>query len=108
MAEPGGLGRSDRHDVADSPCVTLREAMIEAQARDRIAYQYVTDYQDIFETGLPVLHENLARWRSREWPAVHAYLTFLARYPDTHVAPTHGEQVPAPVSLPPPSLRPTL
>lgn len=99
VAEPGGLGRSERHDVAQSPLVTLREAMDEARERDRVAYQYVTDYRDIFETGLPALHDGLARWRSREWAAVHAYLIFLARFADSHVARKHGEEVAASVSL---------
>ncbi|MBI3527993.1 MAG: triphosphoribosyl-dephospho-CoA synthase [Betaproteobacteria bacterium] len=99
LAEPGGLGRSDRHDVVEVPHVTLREAMDEARDRDRIAHQYVTDYGDIFETGLPALQHGLARWRSREWAAVHAYLIFLARYPDSHVARKHGGKVAAAVSL---------
>ena len=99
VAEPGGLGRSERHDVAQPPRVTLREAMDEARERDRVAYQYVTDYRDIFETGLPALHDGLARWRSREWAAVHAYLIFLARFADSHVARKHGEEVAASVSL---------
>ena len=99
MAEPGGLGRSDRHDVAQSPGVTLREAMNEARDRDRIALQYVTGYRDIFETGLPALQDGLARWRSREWAAVHAYLIFLARFADSHIARKHGKEVAASVSL---------
>jgi triphosphoribosyl-dephospho-CoA synthase len=99
MAEPGALGRSDRHDVAEPPRVTLREAMNEAHEWDRIAVQYVTDYRDIFETGLPALRDGLARWRSREWAAVHAYLIFLACYPDSHIARQHGGEVAAAVSL---------
>jgi len=99
LAGPGGLGRSDRHDVEQSPRVTLREAMEEARERDRIAHQYVTDYRDIFDTGVPALHHGLAQWRSREWAAVHVYLTFLARYPDSHVARKHGAEVAAAVSL---------
>lgn len=99
MAKPGGLGRSDRHDVAQSPSVTLREAMGEASARDRIAHQYVTDYRDIFETGLPALEDGIARGLNREWAAVIVYLTFLARYPDSHVARKHGGEVAASVSL---------
>lgn len=98
MAEPGGLGRSDRHDVAQPPHVTLREAMSEARDRDRIAYQYVTDYRDIFETGLPALQHGLARWHSRDWAAVHAYLIFLAHFADSHIARKHGEEVAASVS----------
>jgi triphosphoribosyl-dephospho-CoA synthase len=99
MAEPGGLGRSERHDVAQAPQVTLREAMAEARARDRIAYQYVTDYRDIFETGLPALQHGLARWGSRTWAAVRVYLIFLARFADSHIARKHGDEVAASVSL---------
>ncbi|MEO8157330.1 MAG: triphosphoribosyl-dephospho-CoA synthase [Betaproteobacteria bacterium] len=99
MAGPGGLGRSERHDVTQVPHVTLREAMEEARERDRIAYQYVTDYQDIFETGLPALQHGLARWHSRNWAAVHAYLVFLARFADSHIARKHGNDVAASVSL---------
>ena len=72
--------------------------MKEARERDRIAYQYVTDYRDIFETGLPALHEGLARWHSREWAAVHVYLIFLAHLADSHIARKHGAEVAASVS----------
>ena len=99
MAEPGGLGRSERHDVARAPHVTLREAMDEARGRDRIAYQYVTDYRDIFETGLPALQRGLARWGRRTWAAVHVYLIFLTRFADSHIARKHGDEVAASVSL---------
>src|SRR5207342_2556160 len=40
LAAPGGLGTSDRHDVASEPTVTLLEAMRAAAGRDRIAMQY--------------------------------------------------------------------
>lgn len=99
MAGPGGLGRADRHDVTKAPRVTLREAMEEARDRDRIACQYVTDYRDIFETGLPALQHAFSRWHSREWAAVHAYLVFLARFADSHIARKHGEEVAASVTL---------
>ncbi len=99
MAGPGGLGRSEHHDVSEAPHVTLREAMDEARGRDRIAYQYVTDYRDIFETGLPALQRGLARWGSLTWAAVHVYLIFLARFADSHIARKHGDEVAASVSL---------
>jgi len=99
MAQPGGLGRSDRHDVMLPPRVTLGEAMKEACERDRIAYQYVTDYQDIFETGLPALQDGLTRWRNRDWATVHAYLIFLALFEDSHIVRKHGLEVAASVTL---------
>jgi triphosphoribosyl-dephospho-CoA synthase len=98
LAGPGGLGRSERHDVMAAPQVTLREAMDEARGRDRIAYQYVSDYRDVFETGLPALQHGLDRWQNRSWAAVHAYLIFVARFADSHVARKHGEDVAASVS----------
>jgi triphosphoribosyl-dephospho-CoA synthase len=98
-AGPGGLGRSDRHDVTQDPRVTLLEAMNEARGRDRIASQYVTGYRDIFETGLPALQHGFSRWRNRQWAAVHAYLVFLARFADSHIARKHGDAVAASVSL---------
>ncbi|HXF17392.1 MAG TPA: triphosphoribosyl-dephospho-CoA synthase [Burkholderiales bacterium] len=98
LAAPGGLGRADRHDVAQSPSVTLSEAMNEARERDRIAYQYVSDFEDIFETALPALRETHARWRSRDWAAVYVYLVMLARFLDSLIVRKHGVEVAADVS----------
>ncbi len=93
IAQPGGMGRSERHDVADTPKVTLLEAMYEAAARDRIAYQYASDFRDIFETGVPAAKSTRARGHSVEWVAVAVYLAFLSRFPDSHVARKHGPEV---------------
>lgn len=98
LAQPGGLGRAERHDVATAPSVTLLEAMREARERDRIACQYVTGYRDIFETGMPAAHRALARRGSREWAAVTVYLELLSRYPDSHIVRKHGVEVAAAVS----------
>lgn len=108
MAQPGGLGQAERHDVMQTPSVTLGEAMNEARQRDRIAYQYVSDFQDIFETGVPALQDGLVRWRSREWAAVHAYLVFLALFEDSHIVRKHGFEVAAGVSLQARALNETL
>ncbi len=98
LAEPGGLGRSERHDIAHPPRVSLREAMHEARDRDRIALQYVTDYRDVFETGVPAVRDAMVRWDSREWAAVHAYLILLGGFADTHIVRIHGAAVAASVS----------
>lgn len=98
LAQPGGLGRSVRHDVAAPPAVDLREAMREAAGRDRIASQYETVFADVFELGLPVVREFLARWQSREWAAVAVYLRFLSRFPDSLVARKLGDQAAASVT----------
>jgi triphosphoribosyl-dephospho-CoA synthase len=93
LAQPGGLGSSPRHDVSSAPTVTLLEAMQEARLRDRIARQYVTGFEDVFESGTGIAREALARWGSAEWAAVTVYLAFLARCPDSHVARKHGDEV---------------
>jgi len=98
LAQPGGLGRAERHDVAAAPSVTLFEAMREARERDLIARQYVTDYRDVFDTGMPAAGRSLARWDSRDWAAVAVYLEFLSRFPDSHVVRRHGGEVAAVVS----------
>jgi triphosphoribosyl-dephospho-CoA synthase len=91
-ANPAGLGRSARHDVAHPPSVGLRDAMAEAAGRDRIARQYVTDFADIFEVGEPALVAALARMSPR-WATVAVYLAFLAEFPDSHIARKHGAAV---------------
>ncbi len=84
-ANPGGLGRATRHDVNGPATATLREAMAEAADRDRIARQYVTDYDDIFSLGLPALAAAHRRHGDRRWSTLAVYLAFLAAAPDTHI-----------------------
>jgi triphosphoribosyl-dephospho-CoA synthase len=85
-ANPRGLGRAPRHDVNAPPTVTLREAMAEAAGRDRIAWQYVTAYADIFSLGLPALETARCRGGEARWSTLAVYLAFLAAMPDTHIA----------------------
>lgn len=85
IANPAGLGRSDQHDVHAPVTGTLLDAMRIAAPRDTIATQYVSAYADIWEVGLPVLDRALhANW-SWPWAAAAVFLSFLARYPDSHV-----------------------
>jgi triphosphoribosyl-dephospho-CoA synthase len=91
LAAPGGLGKSEAHDVASEPTVGLLEAMATAQGRDRIAYQYVHDFEDIFATGLPALRDWERQGGNREMAVVVCYLRFLATFPDSHVQRKLGE-----------------
>ena len=90
MAEPAGLGAVPQHDVREPPTVSLAVAMAAAADRDRIAAQYASGFGDVFEFGLPRLRAGLARWRSERWATTSAYLAFLARLPDSHVARKYG------------------
>jgi triphosphoribosyl-dephospho-CoA synthase len=96
-AAPAGLGSAEANDVREPARVDLREAMREAAGRDRIARQYVTGFADVFETGLPALEEARARGEGGMWPAVHAYMAFVAGFPDSHVERKHGRQAAAAV-----------
>jgi triphosphoribosyl-dephospho-CoA synthase len=92
LASPGGLGSADEHDVHEPPKVDLLEAMRAAAGRDRIARQYVSDFDDVFGTGLAALDASLCRGENGIWPTVFTYMAFLAGFPDSHVARKHGEE----------------
>lgn len=90
LAAPGGLGKSQRHDVNDKPTVTLRGAMQEAAERDRIAYQYAHAYADVFGRGLISLYQGRAHWGSEDAAITTTYLGFLTDFPDSHIWRKYG------------------
>lgn len=96
-AAPAGLGSSPRHDVRDAAQVTLLEAMREAAPRDRIAHQYASGYEDIFDFGVPRYREAYSRWGSAAWAATAVHLGFMTHYPDSHVLRKQGEAAAAAV-----------
>lgn len=93
LAAPGGLGRSDRHDVAEKPEVTLLEAMRAAADHDRIAAQYANGFVDVLGPGMSRLRGCRAAGWPEPWAITATYLLFLASFPDTHVARKHGAPV---------------
>ena len=93
QASPGGLGRSERHDVFAPAQVTLKQAMAEAADRDRIARQYATAFADIFEFGMSVHATAAARWSDPKWAVLAVYLGFLSNFSDSHVIRKHGTVV---------------
>ena len=90
LASPGGLGEAEENDVREAPKVSLLDAMRQAADRDSIARQYISVFEDRFAVGLPALEASLPR--GGMWPAVFAYMAFLARFPDSHVARKHGNE----------------
>ena len=92
-AQPAGLGRVGAEDVSVPPTQSLRAAMGLAADRDRIAWNYVHDYADIFELGMPALRESLAREDSLCAAVVAASLCFMAAFPDSHVSRKLGAAV---------------
>ena len=84
LAGPAGLSESARHDVRAPATAPLLEVMREAEDRDRIARQYARCFEDIFDLGLPALAGSRSRW-PRELAVAALYLTFLARFKDSHI-----------------------
>ena len=84
LAEPAGLGESERHDVRRPAAAPLLAVMREAEDRDRVARQYARGYEDVFDLGLPVLARSRTRWPGPR-AVVALYLAFLARFNDSHI-----------------------
>lgn len=98
-AAPAGLGAPPRHDVRGPADVTLLEAMREAAGRDRVAFQYCSDFTDIFETGMGQLARARGSGWPSPWPVAAVYLAFLAGFPDSHIARKNGSELAARVQI---------
>lgn len=91
LAAPGGLGRSEHHDVQDAPTVTLAVAMQAAAPRDFIARQYANGYHEVLGWGRRALAEARLRWGADARAMTALFLAFLAEYPDSHILRKHGD-----------------
>jgi triphosphoribosyl-dephospho-CoA synthase len=98
LANPGGLGASERHDVSEPARAALGEVMAEAAGRDRIARQYATGFADLFEVAAPALAQARDRLRDEGAAVTELFLYLLARFPDSHLQRKHGAQAAARVS----------
>jgi triphosphoribosyl-dephospho-CoA synthase len=92
LAEPGGLGRVSDQDVAETPTVTLKEAMELAADRDRIAWQYAFEFADVFQIGVPALTAALDAGHPLEKTIVRTHLAFLAAVNDSLILRKFGPQ----------------
>jgi triphosphoribosyl-dephospho-CoA synthase len=99
LAQPGGMGSVARHDISETPTVSLLEAMRESAERDTIALQYVSGYRLVLELGLTCVERTLAQGISQHWATVACYLAILARVPDSLIVRKHGYRVAREVSL---------
>ena len=92
LAAPGGLGESSDQDVKNLPDVTLTQAMAIAKEKDRIALQYTTNYEDIFNFAILRYNEKFNRFGDKNWAAVAVFAGLLRRYPDSHIERKYGNQ----------------
>lgn len=98
MANPAGLGQSISYDVNQQSKGalleikgTLLEIMRYAQLKDRIAWQYANQFDDILDFGVTSYLHGLEKWQNKAWATTALYLGFLRKYPDTHIVRKYGE-----------------
>ena len=90
-AAPAGLGRVERHDVAETATVTLKAPW----PTQRAAIESPTNTPAISKMfsswGAPAAR--CAPWRARpspNWATLAVYLDFLSAFPDSHIVRKHG------------------
>lgn len=92
LADPGGLGEVEAHDVRRPPDCPLVRAMASAADRDAVALQYSNNFAEIFGPGLASIKYFAKRRDHVEWATVACYLTFLSTLPDSHIQRKHGRR----------------
>lgn len=85
LAKPAGLGDAPEHDVRSKARTSLADAMRHAASRDRIAFQYANDFEDVFVLGAKALQKARARGFDEERATLALYMAFLTSFPDSHV-----------------------
>ena len=92
LADPGGLGEVEAHDVRRPPDCPLARAMASAADRDAVALQYSNNFAEIFGPGLTSIKHFAKRRDHVEWAVIACYLTFLSTLPDSHIQRKHGRR----------------
>lgn len=93
LAEAGGLGSSAEQDINKEPSVTLLSAMELARDRDQIALQYVSNFNTLWQVGLPALTNSLNSGESVEWATAFAYLKLLSDAPDSLICRKQNREI---------------
>ena len=90
-ANPGGLGEAPEQDVREEPTQSLREVMALIAGWDLVARQYANGFCEVFDEGVPVLRNSLARTAWLETAIVGCHLHLMARYPDALISRKRGQ-----------------
>ena len=92
LAFPGGMGNVSSQDIRERPTVNLVDAMRLAVDRDRIAEQYCTDFQLVFEARqkLSVLLDQTGDW---EAAVIALQVWMMSVWPDTLIARKCGWEI---------------
>jgi len=94
IAKPGGLGKTQKLDVADPASkqkiltdnVTLFDVFKISSSWDSVSSEWVNNYSITFDLGYPYFVEILEKTNDVNIATVHAFLKILSEVPDTLVA----------------------
>jgi triphosphoribosyl-dephospho-CoA synthase len=92
LANPGGLGLAEAHDVRAPASVGLREAMAAAADRDLVARQYANGFAEVFGLGGDAYACAASAGEPPAEAAQAVYLAFLRAFPDSHIARKFGAE----------------
>ncbi len=92
LAKPAGIGTREKHDVRETPQITLLQAMQEAQNDDMIARQYSLQFANVLTEAMPLYEQLQQRWERPAWALTGVYLYWLSHYLDSHIQRKYGEQ----------------
>jgi len=92
-ATPGGLGRTDRFDVAHAAPPDLLEAMWAAADRDLVARQYVNQFATVFNDVVPNLMDGMQCGLDLPMAIVHTHVQLLATHGDSLIARKCGREI---------------
>jgi triphosphoribosyl-dephospho-CoA synthase len=90
-ANPGGLGEAPAQDVREEPTLSLREVMALIAGWDLVARQYADGFREVFDEGVPVLRDSLARTAWPETAIISCHLHLMAKYPDALILRKRGQ-----------------
>jgi triphosphoribosyl-dephospho-CoA synthase len=93
LASPGGMGRVEESDIADSAPDNLLAAMRLAADRDLVARQYVNGFSEVLGVVVPSLASGLARGWTVNDTIVRTHLELMHAYPDSLIARKCGHEV---------------
>ena len=92
LVKPAGMGYSADQDIEYKPDINLTETMRIASHRDRIAYQYISDYEDVFDFAKNRYHTAVGQWGEETWAAVAVFVSLLHKIPDSHIERKFGNR----------------
>jgi triphosphoribosyl-dephospho-CoA synthase len=93
LAQPGGMGRVDEHDVAGQAPQDLLTAMRSAAERDLVARQYVNDFDQLRTRVVPRLAAGIGHGWGLSDAIVRTHLELMAEFPDSLIARKCGPSV---------------